>query len=262
MDIAHSTKQPENVAPPNKDSGVYLTEPAAEEPLLRARPSDPAAEDRIFDIHKYGNCVQDDRDTNVCSSDSIDDNGSKISSCASHFSHSGSSTRDTNLNTNGSSKTSLQSCGSCCSKSSYDSNGERKSPVIHVKLYSSGTSTDSNSSSKNHSHMLCHKVPLSSLTCCSECKLEENGSIAPCSCLGSSHCSLSSSNDDKKSTCSSIQSNLLCSCNDLTCTCTKTSQITCEVDLVFEGENVKNVPMKNEIIRSDIPEPSHDNRIS
>jgi hypothetical protein len=64
----------------------------------------------------------------------------------------------------------------------------------------------------------------------------------------------SDNSGDKKSTCSSsIHSNIVCNCaEEISCVCTKGSQITCEVDLVFEGENVKNVPMKNEIMEVDV----------
>ncbi|XP_047736633.1 uncharacterized protein LOC125177939 [Hyalella azteca] len=211
----------------------------------------PPKHDRIIE-KDLGPPLIAEPDGSLCFSGTPDSNVmSKVSNSTSHYSSTNSSTRDSSNKTQSSSN----SCLSCCSKISAELSHDKKSPVIHVKLYSTSQSLDG-SVSRRHSHVLCHKVPLSSLSCCSECMIEENGDVAPCLCTSqiSGYSVDSDISGDKKSTCSSsIHSNIVCNCaEEISCVCTKGSQITCEVDLVFEGENVKNVPMKNEIMEVDV----------
>lgn len=228
------------VLSPNKDSVKSIT--------LSRQPK----QERIIEKEVPGIEVQDD-DGSLCFSGTPDSNVlSKVSNSTSHFSGSNSSSMERSHKTQNSSN----SCSSCCSKLSAELSHDKKSPVIHVKLYSTHQSLDGtggSTGSKRHSHVLCHKVPLTSLSCCSECRTEENGDVAPCLCTSQVSNFTIGSESDKKSTCSSIHSNVVCNCaEEISCTCTKGSQITCEVDLVFEGENVKNVPMKNEIMEVDV----------
>ncbi|KAF2345489.1 hypothetical protein FHG87_023756, partial [Trinorchestia longiramus] len=212
-------------------------------------------EDRIIE-KEPGPATVTEIDGSLCFSGTPDSHVlSKVSSSTSHLSSSTSSSRDISNKTQNSSN----SCLSCCSKISAELSHDKKSPVIHVKLYSSSQSLDGeNTSGKKHSHVLCHKIPLTSLSCCSECITEENGDVSPCLCTSqvSGYSLDSDASGDKKSTCSSLQSNVVCNCaEEISCTCTTGSQITCEVDLVFEGENVKNIPMKNEIMEVDVSNP-------
>lgn len=199
--------------------------------------------DRIIESEKPEPVLS--ADPPLASSLSLDSNGLSKGSTTS-FSLSGSNcSSDKNSH-------SLSSCSSCCSKMSIEN--EKKSPVIHVKLYSSTMGADGNSggTGRQATHMLCHKVPLTSLSCCSECRSAEH--VNPCSCLCSSLSSgLSLDGEgDKKSTCGSLISSGACGCaEEVSCACAKGSQITCEVDLVFEGENVQNVPMKNETLEAE-----------
>uniref|UniRef100_A0A2P2I6B6 non-specific serine/threonine protein kinase n=1 Tax=Hirondellea gigas TaxID=1518452 RepID=A0A2P2I6B6_9CRUS len=210
-------------------------------------------QNRIIESEKQEVVQENDNGGSLSFSGTLDSNAlSKISSSTSQLSSTNSSTKDS---TN---KTQNSSCSNC-SKLSAEYTGDRKSPMIHVKLYSSSCSDDNSSSGgRRHGHVLCHKVPLSSLSCCAECRTMDNGNVTPCTCLCASQ-SLGFSmdggvmSDDKKSTCSSLHSNVVCGCaEEVSCICTKGSQITCEVDLVFEGDNVKNVPMKNEIMEMEV----------
>ena len=239
---------PESAHKGKRDSGLYSDE--------NSESFSPIEQPSIKDTPNSKNDSSNDASSSLqanagslCFSGTLDSNSASKISHSSYFSSTTSSTSNK-------SQSSISSCLSCCSRMSAEVSGDKKSPVIHVKLYSSGSSEDSSESGgtsvKRHSHVLCHKVPLSSLTCCSECRTEKDGDVAPCNCVCTDHYD-SDSLSDRKSVNSSIQTNSTCSCaEEVSCTCTKGSQITCEVDLVFEGENVKNVPMKNEIMEVDI----------
>lgn len=228
-----------------EDSGNYSCHNVEESSEFASVVPSVKKKDRIIESEK----TEAASDNLISLSETLDNNGiSKISNASLSLSGSNSST--------GKSQHSLSSCSSCCSKLSIDGSNEKKSPVIHVKLYSSSQEHDgTGTSTRRSTHVLCHKVPLTSLSCCSECRSDEHGSSNGCNCLCSSLSSALSleCDSDKKSMCSSLVSNGVCGCaEEMNCTCNKGSQITCEVDLVFEGENVKNVPMKNEIMEADL----------